>query len=63
VIETAPPRRGRHGAIENESIEAANRVLQSKKVKGGTLEIEATIEPGQAWSATTAFRRSPAPPG
>ncbi len=42
--------RGRHVAIENESVEAANRILQSKAVGGDTLEIEATIEPGNAKS-------------
>jgi fructan beta-fructosidase len=40
--------RGRHVAIEDQSIAAANRILQSKKVRGDTLEIEASIAPGGA---------------
>ncbi|MGA8185492.1 MAG: glycoside hydrolase family 32 protein [Terriglobia bacterium] len=42
--------RGRHVAVRNQSVEAANRLLQSKGVKGDTLEIEATVDPGRATS-------------
>ncbi|MEJ2006807.1 MAG: glycoside hydrolase family 32 protein [Acidobacteriota bacterium] len=51
--------RGRHVAIEDQSIEAANRTLQSKKVRGDTLEIEATIRPGQARSFGLEIRKGP----
>jgi fructan beta-fructosidase len=42
--------RGRHVAVSDRSFEAANRILRSEGVKGDTLEIEATIEPGKATS-------------
>jgi fructan beta-fructosidase len=42
--------RGRHVAVRDESVEAANRILRSKRVMGDTLEVEATIDPGKATS-------------
>ncbi len=40
--------RGRHVAIEDQSTGAANRLLESRGVRGETLEIVAEIQPGQA---------------
>jgi len=40
--------RGRHVVVDSESVEAANRALQSQGVKGDTLEIAAQIDPGGA---------------
>jgi fructan beta-fructosidase len=42
--------RGRHVAVSDQSFEAANRILSSEEMKGDTLEIEATIDPGRAKS-------------
>ena len=42
--------RGKHVAIRNQSLEAANRLLQTKDVRGDTLEIEAIIQPEEATS-------------
>lgn len=42
--------RGRRVGIEDKSIEAANHLLQSKRARGDTLEIEATIVPENARS-------------
>jgi fructan beta-fructosidase len=40
--------RKRHTRVENRSLEAANKLLKSKKVRGETLEIIAEISPGGA---------------
>jgi fructan beta-fructosidase len=42
--------RVRHVAISDRTFEAADRILCSEGMKGDTLEIEATIEPGKATS-------------
>jgi fructan beta-fructosidase len=42
--------RGRHVVVSDESFEAANRILRSQRIMGDTIEIEATIEPGEASS-------------
>src|SRR5579884_466823 len=49
-VEELKSLRGRHFSIENQSVDAANRILQSKQVGGDTLEINAIIEPEQAQS-------------
>ncbi len=50
--------RGRHVAIQDQDIVAANRILRSRKVRGDTLEIEAAIEPEQARSFGLEVRKS-----
>ena len=50
--------RGRHVEIENQDVAAANRILESKKVRGATLEIQATIDPGNARSFGLQVRKS-----
>ena len=51
--------RGRHVSIENQSVEAADRVLQSQRIKGDTLEIEAQIEPRGASELGVKVRKGP----
>lgn len=51
--------RGRHVRIEDQSIEAANRLLQSKRVRGDTLEIEVTIKPEDSRSFGLEVRKGP----
>ena len=51
--------RGRHVEINDESFKAANLILQSRKVRGATLEIEATIDPGTAKSFGLEVRKGP----
>ena len=38
----------RHVSVKDQSIGTANRILRSEGVKGDTIEIEATIDPGKA---------------
>jgi fructan beta-fructosidase len=51
--------RGRHVAIENQSIANANRLLDTREVKGETLEIEVTIRSQDAKSFGLAVRKGP----
>jgi fructan beta-fructosidase len=51
--------RGRHFAIEDQSIDAANRMLRSNRVQGDTLEIKAIFEPEHAQSFGVEVRKSP----
>ncbi|HXJ96932.1 MAG TPA: glycoside hydrolase family 32 protein [Terriglobia bacterium] len=51
--------RERHVTVTNQSSEAANAILQSKKVNGDTLEIEAEIDPEQAAEFGIKVRKGP----
>lgn len=51
--------RGRHVTVENQSTEAADGLLQSKGVRGDTLEIEAEIDPGTATEFGFKVRKGP----
>jgi fructan beta-fructosidase len=50
--------RARHTRLENRSIEAANNLLKSKRIRGETLEIIAEISPEDASEIGTKVRKS-----
>jgi fructan beta-fructosidase len=50
--------RAQHLSIKDQSTQAANRILTSKKISGDTIEIEVTIQPNKAGSFGLEVRRN-----
>lgn len=51
--------RERHVEIVDKTFDAANRILQSENVRGATLEIEVTIDPGRVQDFGLEVRKGP----